>query len=182
MLATRQLRVKVLGGTAVLCWLLGLSPLGKLPKGVFLMLGFGCGLQLIQEAEGLIYDEAIAKINKTLNHGLDAKTLALQTHAAEQELQAQFGGQQPTYSPEVLDELRESLEHLVREEIANATPELSTSESDQKSLYLAVVALLEAGKPETFIIEKILKLGGDNWSLGKQRLQQLLDQGTQNEW
>lgn len=174
----------MLGGTAVLCWLLGLSPLGKLPKGVFLMLGFGCGLQLIQEAEGLIYDEAIAKINKSLNHGLDAKTLALQTLAAEQELQMQFGGQQPTYSQEVLNELRESLEHLVKEEIANAAPDTSASTSadrNRKSFYLAVKSLLEVHS-HTYIIEEILGYRGRKFNEGNTALQNLLEEGKNNGW
>lgn len=182
-MATRQLRVKMLAMTAVTAWLLGLSPLGKLPRGAFLLIGLGCSLQLLQESEGLMYDEAIAKVNKSLNQKLDAKTLALQTIAAEQELEAQYNTQpEQTYQPEVLEELKQSLEYLVQETAARNEEKLTTSEVDQKALYLAIKSLLAVGKSETFIIEEILKLGGNNWKFGKQRLQQILELGESNEW
>lgn len=176
------MRVKILCSSTIICWLIGISPLGKLPQGIFLILGFGCGFQLIQETEALIYDEALAKATKVMQQELNYKGLAMETYAAEEDLKGQYIPKESTYPPEVLEELKQSLEHLVGVEAASGVDKLPTSVSDDKALYLAIKTLLEAGKSETFIVEQILKMSGRRFSKGQERLQSLLERGNTEQW
>jgi hypothetical protein len=59
--------------------------------------------------------------------------------------------------------------------------ETSTSPNDDKAFYLAVKSLMEV-KGETYVIEQVLKMGGRRWEEGKQRLQQILEEGERDGW
>ncbi|MEH2460924.1 hypothetical protein [Nostoc sp.] len=77
--------------------------------------------------------------------------------------------------------LTTSLDHLYKEPSADRRSETSTSTNDKKAFYLAIKSLLEV-KGKTYVIEKILKMGGRQWDDAEQLLQQILDEGQQNEW
>lgn len=170
-------RCYVLAACCVSMWLAAIAPSGKLWKGVSLILGLTCSVQLIRESKELIFSEAMALAREAMQQELDKTSLALETYQQEQELQQMYLGD--TSEPEVKEELIRALDALVQEPAAPHPAETSASE---KSLYLAVKALLTAGKSETFIIEEVLKLRGRRWDEGKQRLEDLLQQGIENEW
>lgn len=117
---------------------------------------------------------------KVTNDHLEDVEIALHTQQQAEALYEIYGAT-PTYPPEVRDELTKSLEHLYREESADYTDETSTSTSQKKSLYLAVKSLLEA-RGETYVIENVLRLGGGQWSKGKARLYEILEEGERNGW
>jgi ribosome recycling factor len=115
-----------------------------------------------------------------MNQELEQVEIALHTQQQEQALYEIYGAA-PTYTEEVRSELTKSLEHLYAEDSAKNISQTSTDTS-QKILYLAVKALMETGCNETYIIEKVLKKRGRNWGEGNRMLQELLQQGQQNEW
>jgi hypothetical protein len=111
---------------------------------------------------------------------LETVDLSLQAYAQEQALR-EIHGVSPTYSPEVREELEKSLEFLYNQRSNVATSDTSASTS-RKNLYLAVVSLLEAGKSETFIVEEVLGYKGRRFKEGQKVLQDLLQEGRENEW
>ncbi|MCM0594563.1 MAG: hypothetical protein KA716_32015 [Gloeotrichia echinulata DEX184] len=186
-------------GCAVAFWLIALAPVGKLGKGVFLSLGLCSAVQLVRTSKPLILQEAmatpaagIANAEAVMQKEITKTELALRTAQAEEELQRLYTNE-PTYPVEVVEELREALEHLYTEDAAPRDEKLSTSESadltemrwlrpPQASLYLAVQALFTVGKSETFIIEEVLKMGGKRWAEGKEMLRSLLELGEAEGW
>ena len=172
-------RANIFLGCAVSLWLVALAPVGKLGKGTALTLTLCSTIQLIRESKELILTEAVAIANAAMQKELTQTEIALRTHQTEQELQHLYSAN-PAYPPEVVDELRDSLEALVTADAAEQDTETSTSEN--KELYLAVKALLDSGKSETFVVEEVLKMGGRNWEEGKKLLQSILDLGQKENW
>jgi len=173
-------RSQIFLGCAIGFWLIALAPVGKLGKGVFLSLGLCSAIQLVRTSKPLILQEAIANAEAVMQKEITKTELALRTAQAEEELQRLYTNE-PTYPVEVVEELREALEHLYTEDAAPRNEKLSTNVSadltemrwlrpPQASLYLAVQALFTVGKSETFIIEEVLKMGGKRWAEGKEML------------
>lgn len=179
-MADRWLKTNcLLAGTAAF-WLSALSPLPKIAKGICYSFALVASVQLVQESRRLMIQEFRRTALKVTNDHLEDVEIALHTQQQAEALYEIYGAA-PTYPPEVRDELTKSLEHLYREESANYGEQLPTSTS-AKSLYLAVKALLEAGKSETFVIEEVLKLRGRRFNEGQQLLQQILEEGESNGW
>ena len=70
-----------------------------------------------------------------------------------------------------------------------STPQLPTSENLElppaenfRSLYEAVSALKQKGVSDTFLIEKVLRMGGRRYPEGQAALETLLHMGTENGW
>ncbi|GBG20356.1 hypothetical protein NIES4072_40330 [Nostoc commune NIES-4072] len=120
------------------------------------------------------------KIIYFINEELEQVEIGLHTQQQEQALYEIYGAT-PSYPKEVREELTTSLEHLYKEPSADYSGETSASTSDNKAFYLAVKSLLEV-RGETYVIEQVLKMGGRRWESGKRRLQQILQQGRQEEW
>jgi uncharacterized membrane protein YcjF (UPF0283 family) len=172
-------RCYVLAICCLVLWLAAIAPTGKIGKGLFLILGLASSIQLIQESQALIFDEAMQRATEAMHQELAQTGLVLETYQQEQEMQKLYLGD--TSAPEVKQELMQALEALYQENVTTATEETSTSVSE-KSLYLAVVELMGLGASPTFIIEKVLHRGGRNFDEGKQMLDELLRKGRENEW
>ncbi|MGF1934524.1 MAG: hypothetical protein RM347_008990 [Nostoc sp. ChiQUE02] len=179
-MADRWLKTNCLLASAAAFWLAALSPLPQIGKGISYSLALVASVQLVQESRRLIAQDARRAALTVMNQELEQVEIGLHTQQQEQALYEMYGAA-PTYPPEVKEELTTSLEHLYREPSADRSGETSASTSDNKAFYLAVIGLLEV-KGETYVIEQILKMGGRRWEEGKRRLQQILDEGQQNEW
>ncbi|MEH2164546.1 MAG: hypothetical protein V7K38_26720 [Nostoc sp.] len=179
-MADRWLKTNCLLASATAFWLTALSPVPAIAKGVSYSLALVASVQLVQESRRLIIQDARRAALAAMNQELEQTEFALHTQQQEQALYEVYGDA-PTYPPEVKEELTISLEHLYKEPSADRTEETSTSTSQKKAFYLAIKSLLEVSG-ETYVIEKILKMGGRQWDEGKRLLQQILDEGQQNEW
>lgn len=170
----------IAAGCALGMWLASQAPVGKWGKGVFLSLGLLQSVALVRIAKPLIVEEAFTVAKAVMDKELKNTELVLQTNQLEGEMQHVYATE-PTSDPEVISELRESLEALWNHVATGETSDLPTS-TNNKSLYLAVVTLLEAGSSETFIIEEVLQHKGRNFKKGKELLHELLQEGKENEW
>lgn len=179
-MADRWLKTNCLLASATAFWLTALSPVPAIAKGVSYSLALVASVQLVQESRRLITQDARRAALAAMNQELEQTEFALHTQQQEQALYEVYGDA-PTYPPEVKEELTTSLEHLYKEPSADRNDELQTSTSVTKDFYLAVKSLLEV-KGETHVIEDVLRLGGGQWQKGKQRLQQILDEGYRNGW
>jgi hypothetical protein len=179
--ADRWLKTNCLAASAIAFWLAALSPLPQIGKGISYSLALVSSVQLVGESRRLIAQESRRAALFAMNQELEQLEIGLHTQQQEEALYEVYGASPATYPPEVKDELTKSLEHLYKEPSADYTGETSASTSDDKAFYLAVRGLVEA-KGETYVIEQILKMGGRRWEEGKRRLQQILDEGQQNEW
>lgn len=176
-------RANVLAACTIACWLCAIAPIGKLGKGFCLILGLTASIQLVKTSQKLVIDEAYCIAYAAMQKELQQTEMALTTHAQERELQRLHGGDEPVYPADVVEELRAALEALVQEEPTSDFPTSEvTSNKNKKSLFLAVNELLHAGYNETFIVEKVLRMGGGSFKKGQQLLQELLQEGKQNEW
>lgn len=169
-MANRWLKCNLLLGCSVSLWLLALSPTPKIVRAFCYAASLISAIKLIQESQILISDTAREKVIVLMNEELQQTEIALHTYQQEQLLQA-------TYSPEVREEINQSLEHLLEHENAEHPLETSTSTNEIKT---AIIALLEAGKTQTFIIENVLGCKGRNFEKGKLRLQQILGEQDDN--
>lgn len=170
-------------GCALSMWLASQAPVGRVGKGVFLSLSLLHSVALVRIAKPLITEEAYTIAKSVMNKEISNTELVLQTKQLESEMQNLYATEptNDTSNPEVINELRQSLESLWDVVATDLTSDLPTS-TNQKSMYLAVVNLLESGKPETFVIEEVLGYRGRNFKKGKELLQELLQEGKENEW
>lgn len=179
-MADRWLRTNCLLASAAAFWLAALSPVPAIAKGISYSLALVASVQLVQESRRLIIQDARRAALVVMNQELEQTEVALHTQQQEQALYEIYGAA-PTYPPEVDRELKTSLEHLYKEPSADRIEETSTSTSQKKAFYLAIKSLLEV-KGKTHVIEEILKMGGRQWDDAERLLQQILDEGQQNEW
>ncbi|MEH2374032.1 hypothetical protein [Nostoc sp.] len=177
-MADRWLKTNCLLASATAFWLAALSPVPAIAKGISYSLALVASVQLVGESRRLIVQDARRAALVAMNQELEQTEVALHTQQQEQALYEIYGAA-PTYPPEVREELTTSLEHLYKEPSADRTGEASTSTNENKAFYLAIKSLLEV-KGETYVIEQVLKMGGRRWEEGKQRLQQILDEGQRN--
>lgn len=176
-------RFYILALCSLTLWACSLAPIGKLAKGVCLILGLYCATETMHHSQRLINEQALAGATEAMIQELQRVELALATHAQEEELKQQYAPG-TTYPPEVRQELNESLEHLYQEPSAPATLDTSASTSadrNRKAFYLSVRALLEVHSP-TYVIEEILGYQGRKFHEGKVALQNLLEEGKNNGW
>ena len=138
-------------------------------------------VSLVRSSQRLIYQEAVAMAQQAMRDELSQTEMALATHQQETELEHLYSVSAGTYTAEVVEDLRKSLEVLLQQTSADSTSELPTSQ-ELKSLYLAVKSLLESGKSETFVVEQVLQQKGRNFDEGKVQLQRLLQLGLEQEW
>jgi hypothetical protein len=171
-------RANTLLAVAAVAWLVALAPAGKIGKGIAHVVALASVIESVRYSRKLVLQETRYAAMRLMNTELEQVDLTLQARAQELALQ-EMHGLQSTYSPEVREELEESLEHLVHEPAAKHDHETSTS---QKPLYTAVKKLLEAGKSETYIIEEVLHMGGRKFADGRKLLRELLELGEQEEW
>ncbi|MDZ8085599.1 MAG: hypothetical protein RMY16_08385 [Nostoc sp. DedQUE12b] len=179
-MADRWLKTNCLLASATAFWLAALSPLPQIGKGISYSLALVASVQLVGESRRLIAQDARRAALSAMNQELEQVEIGLHTQQQEQALYEIYGAA-PTYPPEVKEELTTSLEHLYKEPSADRTGETSASTNVDKAFYLAVKSLLEV-RGETYVIEQIFKMGGRRWEEGKRRLQQILQQGKQEEW
>jgi hypothetical protein len=171
-------------GCALTMWLAAQAPVGKVGKGVFLSLSLLHGVALVRVSRLLIEEEATTVARAAMNKEIRNTELVLQTKQLEGELEQLYSPEPISgagSTPEIIDELRESLEALWLTVSEESSSEISVS-GNRKSLYLAVVNLLETGKTETFVITDVLGYQGRRYQEGKQLLQGLLQEGIENEW
>lgn len=178
-MANRCVRVNCLASATAAFWLTALSPIPPIGKGISFSLALVTSVQLVQESQRLMIDDARRAALSAMNRELEQVEIALHTQQQEQALYEVYGA--ATYPPEVKEELQQSLEHLYQEPSADHPGELQASTSQKKALFLAVKSLLEA-KGKTYVIEGVLRLGGGNWRKGEEMLQQILDEGDRNGW
>ncbi|MHC5849126.1 hypothetical protein [Nostoc sp.] len=179
-MADRWLKTNCLLASAAAFWLTALSPVPAIAKGVGYGLALVAAVQLIQESQRLIVQDARRAALAAMNQELEQTEFALHTQQQEQALYEVYGDT-PTYPPEVDRELKTSLEHLYKEPSADRSGETSTSTSQEKAFYLAIKSLLEV-KGKTHVIEEILKMGGRQWEEAERLLQQILEEGQRNGW
>ncbi|RCJ34620.1 hypothetical protein A6769_22080 [Nostoc punctiforme NIES-2108] len=177
-MADRWLKTNCLLASAAAFWLAALSPLPQIGKGISYSLALVASVQLVGESRRLIGQDARRAALTAMNQELEQVEIGLHTQQQEEALYEIYGAA-PTYPPEVDRELKTSLEHLYKEPSADRTKETSTSQ--EKAFYLAIKSLLEV-KGKTHVIEEILKMGGRQWDEAERLLQQILQQGKQNEW
>lgn len=169
----------LLSSTAVL-WLVALSPVGHLGKGIAHVMAIASAIETVRYSRKLVMQQARRGATAAMERELEQADLALQAYSQEQALREMYGIE-GTYTPEVKQELVQSLEHLVQEPSASQHGFTSTSTS-RKNLYVAVVSLLEVGKSPTYIIEEVLGYKGRQYEEGKRVLHQILEEGKENEW
>lgn len=179
-MADRWLKTNCLLASATAFWLAALSPLPQIGKGISYSLALVASVQLVGESRRLIAQDARRAALTAMNQELEQVEIGLHTQQQEQALYEIYGAA-PTYSPEVDQELKTSLEHLYKEPSADRADELQTSTSERKALYLAVKSLIEV-KGKTYVLEKVLCLSGGQWDKGEQVLQQILEEGQRNGW
>lgn len=180
-MASRWLKTNCLIASAAAFWLTALSPVPPIAKGISYSLALVASVQLVQESKRLMIQDARRIILAAMNQELEDVEIALHTKQQQDALYEIYGDSSATYPPEVKQELTTSLEHLYKEPSADRFGQTSTSTNDDKAFCLALKGLLEV-KGETYVIEQVLKMGGRRWEEGKRRLQQILDEGQQNEW
>ncbi|MBE9050662.1 hypothetical protein IQ243_09590 [Nostocales cyanobacterium LEGE 11386] len=181
-MADRWLKCNCLLASAAALWLAALSPIPNVARGISYGLALVASVQLVQKSKRVMIQDARRAALAAMNLELEQVEIGLNTQNQEQALYEIYGAAPTqTYPPEVHQELIDSLNHLVQEPSADHPVEASTSTSEKKAFYLAVKSLLEV-KGETYVIEQVLKLGGRRWEEGKQRLQQILEEGLRNEW
>ncbi len=179
-MANRWVKTNCLFASATAFWLTALSPVGEIGKGISYGLALVASVQLVQESRRLTVQDARQAALRAMNQELEQVEIALHTQQQEQALYEVYGTA-ATYPPEVREELTQSLEHLYTEPSADHPSETSPSTSITRGFYLAVKSLLEV-KGETYVIEKVLRLGGGQWAKGKEQLQQILEEGESNGW
>ncbi|MEH2456393.1 hypothetical protein [Nostoc sp.] len=179
-MADRWLKANCLLASAAAFWLAALSPLPQIAKGISYSLALVASVQLVGESRRLIVQDARRAALVVMNQELEQTEVALHTQQQEQALYEIYGAA-PTYPPSVREELTTSLEHLYKEPSADRRSETSASTSENKAFYLAIKSLLSV-RGETYVIEQILKMSGRRWDEGKQRLQQILEEGDTNGW
>jgi hypothetical protein len=178
-MASKWLRVNCLAASTGAFWLAAFAPVPPIGKGIFYSLSMVAGVQLIQESQRMLIDDARRAALSAMNRELEQVEIALHTQQQEQALYEVYGA--TTYPAEVKEELQQSLEHLYKEPSADHPGELQASTSQKKALFLAVKSLLEM-KGKTYVLQDVLRLSGGNWAKGEQMLQQILDEGEQNGW
>lgn len=166
--------------TATVAWLVALAPVGKFGKGIAHVVAIATSIESVRYSRQLVIQEARRGAMAAMNQEMEVVDLSLQAYSQEQALREMYGINS-TYTPEVREELEKSLEHLVQEPSASRPGSTSASTS-RKNLYIAVVNLLEVGKTETYIIEEVLGCKGRRFNEGKKALEELLQEGKQNEW
>lgn len=165
-------------------WLASQAPVGKFGKGVFLSLSLLHSIALVRIAKPLIREEAYTIAQAVMNQELKNTELVLQTTQLEGELHQLYATETSSeagYNPEIIEELRESLEALWNTVATEIGSEVTGSEN-RKNLYLAIVNLLEIGQTETFIIKEIFQCQGRRYQEGKEFLEGLLKEGRENQW
>jgi hypothetical protein len=167
-MANRWIKCNLLLGCSVSLWLLALSPTPKIVRAFCYAASLISVIKLIQESQILISDIAREKVIVLMNEELQQTEIALHTYQQEQVLQATYS---ETYNPEVRKEINQSLEHLLENENAEHPVETSTSTNELKT---AIMALLDAGKSRTFIIENVLGYKGRKFEEGKKKLSEIL--------
>lgn len=165
-------KVNNLMGIALCAWLLTLAPTGKLAKILGHIFAIASCIQAIKESEQLIRQETQGRITKTMQECLQDEVASLEYESQLVALRESYGHLQPVYSPEVMEDLIESLEANYSSSVGEDSHELTTSTYSQ--LKLAVRELIESGKSETWIVENVLKMGGRKFKQGKELLQGLL--------
>ncbi|MEH2287145.1 hypothetical protein [Nostoc sp.] len=179
-MADRWLKANCLLAGATAFWLTALSPVPAIAKGISYSLALVASVQLVTESRQLIRQDARRAALTAMNLELEQVEIGLHTQQQEQALNEIYGAA-PTYPSEVKEELTTSLEHLYKEPSADRSGETSASTSVDKAFYLAMKSLVEV-RGETYVIEQVLKMGGRRWEDGKRRLQQILQQGREEEW
>ncbi|MEH2300012.1 MAG: hypothetical protein V7K88_13550 [Nostoc sp.] len=180
-MVNRWLKTNCLIASTAAFSLAALSPVPAIAKGISYSLALVASVQLVQESKLLMIQDARRTILAAMNQELEDVEIALHTQQQQDALYEIYSDLSPTYPAEVKEELTTSLEHLYKEPSADRSDELQTSTSEGKAFYLAVKSLLEV-KGETYVIENVLRLGGAQWNKGKQRLQQILQEGEKNGW
>ncbi|MEH1819324.1 MAG: hypothetical protein V7L31_09645 [Nostoc sp.] len=180
-MANRWLKANCLLASATAFWLAALSPVPPIAKGISYTLALVAAVQLVTESELLMIQSARRAVLAAMNQELEDVEILLHTQQQEEALHEIYGTSPTTYPTEVEQELKTSLEHLYREPSADRRNELQTSTSEKKALYLAVKSLIEV-KGKTYVLEKVLLLGGGQWEKGEQVLQQILEEGQRNGW
>lgn len=166
--------------SAGVAWLIALAPVGRLGKAIAHVVALAVGVECVSYSRQLVLQQSRRGAMAAMNQELEAVDLALQAYSQEQALRELYGVD-GTYSPEVREELEKSLEHLYNNSPSESPTQTSTSTS-RKNLYIAIVSLMEAGKSETFIVEEILQCKGRRFKEGQRTLQDLLQEGRENEW
>jgi hypothetical protein len=166
--------------SAAVAWLLALAPIGKFGKGIAHVVALSTSIESVRYSRQLVLQEARRGAMAAMNQEMEVVDLSLQAYSQEQALREMYGIN-ATYTPEVREELEKSLEHLVQEPSASRDGSTSASTS-RKNLYLAVVSLLEVGKSESYIVEEVLGYKGRRFKEGQRALQDLLQEGRENEW
>jgi hypothetical protein len=165
------IKCNVTTSAAITLWLLALSPIGHIGKGIAHILALATAVQAVKESQLLVIAGVRQQAITAMNRELESVDLALQEYSQEQALREVYG-----LTPKVRQEINQSLEHLYGE----SSQEISSFPS--KEVYLAVREAREAGKSKTFIIENVLRMGGRDWTKGEEFLQQLLEEGEKNGW
>ncbi|PAX52056.1 hypothetical protein [Brunnivagina elsteri] len=171
-------------GCALGMWLAASAPIGKVGKGASLSLSLLHGVALVRTSRKLIEEEAATIARAAMNKELRNTEMVLETEQIESELARVYATETSSEAgstPEIIDELRESLEALWLTVAESSSSEVPGS-GNRKSLYLAVVNLLKTGKTETFVIKEVLQQQGRSYQSGKDFLQELLQEGKENEW
>lgn len=169
---------------ALSMWLAAQAPIGKIAKGIFLSLSLLHSVALVRIAKPLITEEAYIIAKSLMAKELKNTEMVLSERQMEGELQKLYAvepGSDPSYAPEIIDELRNSLEALW-DVVATEPGSEVTGSGNRKNLYLAIVNLLEIGQTETFIIKEVLQCQGRRYQEGKDFLEGLLQEGRENEW
>ncbi len=173
-------RSNTLLSSTVVLWLVALSPVGHLGKGVAHVMAIASAIETVRYSRELVMQQARRGATAAMERELEQVDLALHAYSQEQALREMYGIN-PTYTPEVREELEKSLEHLVQEPSASRPDSTSTSTS-RKNLYIAVVSLLEVGKSPTYVVEEILGFKGRRFEEGQKALQDLLREGREQKW
>ena len=178
-MANRWMKANCLLASTAAFWLAALSPLPAIGKGISYSLALVAAVQLVQESQSLMIQDARRSALNAMNQELEQLEIALHTQQQEEALYEVYSP--PTYPEEVVREVKTGLEHLYREPSAEPVDELTASTSRKKAFYLAIKSLLEV-KNKTFVIEQILRRGGRSWDESEQYLQEILEEGQRNGW
>lgn len=162
------MKINLLLGVSIVSWLVALSPVPNIGKVVAYSISIASSIQSVATSKKLMHQDKISAAMQLMNQELQETEIALHTYYQEESLKNEYAA---TYTPEVREELNQSLEHLLQEDSAPHPVETSTSTSELKT---AILSLLEAGKSHTFIIENVLGCKGRKFEEGRKRLAEIL--------
>jgi hypothetical protein len=152
-------------------------PLHNFTTGLALIGGFVCAFEARKSAIKLAKDEEFEAMKESAIKGDVEDELATSVYISEQERRIEAEAILNSNSKS-LEAERKSLEVIYSKDFPASA---STSDNPDYLAYLEVRKSMEAGKPQTWIVENVLKMKGRKFKEGKAKLESLLERFSDDD-